>query len=327
MHYYLPGSEWERRAEVLDTPYVPPAPHSLVSEFVYLWRILKAAPRARAFLLDCSSGRIYPDVLACAIVGLLPRSMRPPIALVGPMWQPNRRLRHLVERIVIRLADRGTTLYGVLATEDLTLFPATWGIDPAKVRRVPYFHTFKDEDLAEPEPEPGDHVFAGGNTQRDYAPLIEAARRMPEQRFVLATRLLDGARDVPPNVEARQVPHRDFVRLLRSARIVVVPMHANMTRSAGQQTYLNAMRLGKPTVISDAPGVRDYVTHDHSALICPSSANGYETALRRLLDPANASFVAALRIAAAEAASRFDYENHVRSLLLLMNEVLRHDGV
>lgn len=40
-------------------------------------------------------------------------------------------------------------------------------------------------------------------------------------------------------------------------------------RSAGQASYLNAIALGKPVVVTDAPGVRDYVDHRRTGLIVP----------------------------------------------------------
>src|SRR5260370_37033629 len=53
------------------------------------------------------------------------------------------------------------------------------------------------------------------------------------------------------------------------ARIVVVPMQANLLRTGGQQTFLNAMHMRKPVILTDPEGGRDFIEHGKTGLLVP----------------------------------------------------------
>lgn len=315
-----------RARPIVVPPYNPIRPYSLADEARLFIRVLSAAGREPALLLYSSRGRLYPEILALLVLSLWPRRWRPRVVLSGPMWQPNTGWRHLAERLIVRLADRVIQRYAVQSSLELTTMPANWGIDPDKARFVPYMYTLTESE-AQAAPTDAGHIFAGGNSHRDYAPLVAAARQLPEQRFILATHRLHDQADLPANVQAGTVPHAEFVRLLQSARIVVVPMQTELRRAVGQQTYLNALRLGKPTIVSDAVGVRDYVRPGSTGLIVDGSPHSYELALRWVLDPANATAVQQMTAAGqAEAETRFSQRSHALRLLEIMDEVLAAGG-
>ena len=107
----------------------------------------------------------------------------------------------------------------------------------------------------------------------------------------------------------------------RSAAVVVVPLLADTDRSAGQQTYLNAMGRGKPVVVTDAPGVRDYITHDETGLIVPNEPEALADAVNRVLtDRALARRLG--DAARADVLSRFALGAYVTRLLELADQVL-----
>jgi hypothetical protein len=102
-------------------------------------------------------------------------------------------------------------------------------------------------------------VFAGGNSLRDYRPLIDAAGEIGAPVDIATNTLdADAAHSYPANVTARSFARADYDAMLRAASVVVVPLQPRTDRSSGQTTYVNAMALGKAIVVSDAPGVRDY---------------------------------------------------------------------
>ncbi len=310
-------------------PYYSPQPHTTLDEVKVALRVVQEGLGGGVMLLDSSNGRFYPEVIACALLGLLLLRRRPAIALAGDMWQPNKGLRGFLERIIIRLADRSIARYFVFSSEEVELFPRMWGIQPAKIRHLPYFASLTPEELAEPEPPQGGYVFAGGNANRDYRPLVEAARRLPDVEFVLATRRLDQVTNPPPNVRAGPVPHEEFVRLMRGAAVVVVPTRAGLKRASGQQTYLNAMLLGKLTIISQVFGVGDHVRDGVDALVVDGCAESYEAALRWALDPANAAAAEAIRQAARTAVCQgHTYSHYIQRLEQLMEELAaEHYGI
>ena len=150
---------------------------------------------------------------------------------------------------------------------------------------------------------------------RDYAPLFAAAAQIPAT-FTLAVQQ-QPLIPLPSNVHAGAVPRDEFLAAMRRSRVVVVPMRAGLARSAGQQTYLNAMAIGKLVVVTDTPGVRDYVEHGVTGLIVPPGDPAALTdALQWALATANES---AVRQIAAEgrrvARTRFSPMRHVEALL------------
>jgi glycosyltransferase involved in cell wall biosynthesis len=282
---------WSDRVRTLDLPYRAPAPHRSWREAVRAWRILSASRSAPALLLNSASGRYHPDLIASVLLGFLPKRRRPVVALMGDMWEPSTGLRGLIEKAVVRLADRGIDRYLVYSTEERDLFPGLWKISADKVGVCLCYHHVSDEELSRHEPGNDRHIFAGGDSCRDYAPLVEAARRFPDTTFVLATAWTSPT-PLPPNVkivlkERTKTSHAEFVRLMWTARAVVVPIRQGLHRSIGQQTFLNSMYMGKPTIISKGLGVRDHVVDGEHALVVDGSVDGYVKALGWVLDPQN----------------------------------------
>jgi hypothetical protein len=168
----------------------------------------------------------------------------------------------------------------VLSSEEGRSFPGFWGMDPANVHVTPYWasnlgalQAARDAaDAADavrragaPEDEGEVVVFAGGDSLRDYRPLLEAADavRAPVR---IATRLPVPDR-LPPNVTAGPVPGDEFLRLAVRAPVAVVPLVPDALRSGGQKTYLGAMGLGQTVVVPEAPGVRDHIRADVTGLV------------------------------------------------------------
>lgn len=291
------------------------------AELVRTVRLLRALRRADAAILDSSSGHHHPDLLALAALPAV-RRRPPPVVLMGCMWQPDAGIRGWLQRRLVRRADRCIARYAVQSSDEAVRFPEIWGIDPEKVRVNLYFWTLSDaEAQSSSEPE-GSVVFAGGDSHRDYAPLVEAARSLPDTQFILATSQLDGVRDLPRNVQAGHLTHERFMEALATASIVVVPMAAGLHRAAGQQTYLNAMRLGKAVVVRDGPGVHDHIRHGIDGIVVDGTSAAYVAALKRLLDAQHGAELAELRTEAQARAEVFTFEDHAERLLEILDEVV-----
>ncbi len=114
-----------------------------------------------------------------------------------------------------------------------------------------------------------------------------------------------------------------FFELLRNARVVVVALDARDDRTAGQQTYLNAMALGKPTIVSDSPGVREYVEDGRTGLVVPpANPDALSRALRWVLDPANESALERMGAEAErEALSRFSPARYAQRTLEVADRI------
>lgn len=313
--WYLPERElWTSRCEML----APDQPRR-----TRLTRLVRERGRYRGLILDGSvgSGDLYVDLLAALAIRRLPGGSRVPIVIGECQWKlGSSRLDRLSTRLGLRALDDPSTAYCVLTEWERERFTRTWGIEEDRVFVTPYCYTLSEADLAAPTTT-GGGVFAGGNSLRDYGPLVKAAAQV-EAPVTIATKLLDGC-PLPENVTAEPVAEDRYFELLREARIVVVPLADRDDRTAGQQTYLNAMALGKAVVVTDSPGVREYVEDGRTGLIVPpGDPDAMANALRRLLDPANAGAAEQISAAAAKTArEQFSPEGYARSLLSVADAV------
>ena len=293
---------------------------SLLGEILLIPRLLKATRQAKLFLLDSSSGKIHPDLMGTILIRCLPRSCRPVIVFMGNMWQKDKGIRGTIQKVVLRLADGAITRYALQSTGEIPLFSKAWGIPESKTRFVPYFFTFTKRDFAMPATASGNFIFAGGNSHRDYLPLLEAVDMLREHKFVIATRLLEG-RWLPPNVQAGSVSHEEFVRLMYASDAVVVPIKKDLIRAAGQQTYLNAMMFGKPTIVNNVPGVSDHILDGETAIVVDGTPESYLAAIRKVFDPANANDIKRMcQRAKSVVRQRFTFERHAKQLLNILDE-------
>jgi glycosyltransferase involved in cell wall biosynthesis len=310
---------WVAKVDTLD--------RRTMSRWELFGRIVAASRRYEGMILNGSIGarERYVDLLAAVAVR---RSQRtpPPIVLtdcswrLGEMWADRAACR-----AGIRALDGPRVRFCVRSTVELDLFPHTWGVDPSHVVFTPYAHTVTAEELAVPAATDGG-VFAGGNSVRDYPTLLEAVRELDVPVRIQTTVVGETERAaLPPHVGVEPIrSHDDFVEGLRRAAAVVTPLQPNLRRAAGLDTYLSAMALGKLVIVSEGPGVRDYVEHGRTGLVVPA---GEPAALRDALvwalDPANAGEVAAVAARAAETTrTRFTYDAYVATLLRVVEDLV-----
>ena len=290
----------------------------------------------RPAILHGASGlqRGYVDLLAAAVLARRGR----PVLLAEATWQPGSRAIDRLFRVpppigvdaaprhgrwlglaAIRMIDGPSVHYAVLSRHELDTFPQVWGVDRARVHFTPFCATAREL----PELPEGEGVIASGNSLRDYRALVQAAPQI-DAPLTLATRLplaATGAR----NIEHRFMSPEEHEARVRGSAVVVVPLLAGTERSAGQQTYLNAMGLGKPVVVTDAPGVRDYVTDGETGLVVRNEPGALAEAVNRLLsDQALARRLGAA--ARADVLARFDLRTYVDGLLELADRILRESA-
>jgi len=260
------------------------------------------------------------DQLAAALIR---RRRTPPVVVITDCtWKRGASpLERAASRAGLRALEGPAVFYCVLSSAESELFPRTWGVDPARVFFTAYHHTLRKDELAHTDP--GDGVFAGGDSMRDYRPLIDAARSVPAD-VTVATRDASLLRQgLPANVRAGPLPPERFLERMRAARVVVVPL-IESERSAGQQTYLNAMAMGKIVIATDTPGVRDYIAHGETGLVVPPrDAAAMAEALRWAVDPANEPAARDMRARARDVVrTEFTPDRYVARVLRVVKSVL-----
>jgi glycosyltransferase involved in cell wall biosynthesis len=307
----LRGQDWTQSGlDVLDRTTFSAAGLTL--------RLFRGASEYEAVLLN-GSGRI--DQVTAAL--LARRRSAGHVVISDCTWQRGTWwLDRLACRLGIKAIDSPRVTYCVLSSDELTLFPRTWNVDPSRVVFTPFCHTLTEAELAVP---PGDvaNVFSGGDSMRDYAPLLSVARSIPAIVTLAANELGVAQAELAQNIRAGAVSHDRFVDLMRGAAVVVVPLRAGIERSAGQQTYLNAMALGKIVIATDSPGVRDYIEDGSTGLIVrPGDEQSLASALTWALDPSHRREVEEIGARArALVHSRFRPVDHIRRLIEVVDDV------
>jgi hypothetical protein len=280
--------------------------------------VLARAGRYDAVVLDGSARR---DHVAAAL--LRARPGQPAIVIADSTWKSNtNRLDMTVNRAGIRMIDGSRTSFCVLSSFETESFPATWRLRSSRVCFTPWPFTLTDSQLQQLATDNG-RVFAGGNSLRDYGPLIGAAAEIGAPIDIATSELRLAESDSPPgNVTAGPVPQAEYDRMMLSAAVVVVPLESRPDRSSGQTTYVNAMARGKAIVVTDAPGVRDYIKDGHTGLIvAPGDAAAMARAVRRLLDDPGERRQMGGR-ARAHALARFSLTHYATGLLEVVDETL-----
>jgi hypothetical protein len=281
--------------------------------------LVRAARDYEVLVLNGSlDGRLQP--MATLAIGRLRRP--PKVVLTDATWKAGEPgASRAWRRTALRFLDRAHVHYCVLSTSERRRFGHTWNVDPARVHFTPWYTGLPDDVLADPPSGDDGHVFAGGDSLRDYGPLLAAADRLTAP-LVIASRTLGNAA-IPQGVQAGPVSSERFDALSARAACVVVALQRREDRSAGQFTYLNAMALGRPVVVTDTPGVRDYIDHERTGLVvAPGDVEAMVAAVNWTVAPETRAAAIAMGARAREdVLARFSADHYVARLLEVIGEV------
>lgn len=199
---------------------------------------------------------------------------------------PLRRLR-----TALRSMD-GVWVYSRAQVEPLRTFLGTDG------PTVEFFRFGVDPDFftAQPYPERPLLVSVGGDRDRDPRTLFAALERVHALRPELEI-VVQSASDLQPPAGVTKIPHLSHVELRQlyaRASVVAVATRPNLHVS-GLTVSLESMATGRPVVISETPGIGDYIRDgDNGVLTPPGDPVGMAQAIERLLaDPAAAAAMGA----------------------------------
>ncbi len=312
-----PGQErsetWESHTEKVDSTGNP---HGL-GALIQGWRMWR---KGNAF--DCVVlGEGRSDLFYSVLSGLLPFK-RPPIIRIDCLWyKPLTPLHGLIKNIIFRLERRTVAAYIVWASREIRDYAAAYGLDEARLHFVPYHHTLDDESIV---PADEGYIFSGGNFARDYATLFEAVKDIDCPVRIGATRpeIFKGL-TVPSNVEIQGYSHSGFVRAIANCTMNVVPLESGLLHSGGQQTFLNSMAFGKPTIVSDPEGASDYIKDGENGwLIPPNDPARLREVIERILN--DREYANAIGARAKEVLKTHTTEKHFQSIMDVIKFQLGH---
>ena len=268
--------EWNRR-----TDYRPEilGGKGFLSNLIAALRLLRLRKNCDVIVLGGSrKGNLF------AILSALWPGKRPPILMIDCLWyKPQNRFQLWLKRLQFHLMARAVNQFVVWASHEVRDYAAAFSLPEEKFLYIPHHHTLEGYEYTVGS---GDYIFSGGDGDRDYPTLLEAVKGM-NVRVVIATRRKDwnGTVSIPSSVEAFPVNNEDFRKWMAGSRMVVIPMEKGHLHSGGQQTYLNAMAMGKPVVVADDKGAKDYIQNGVDALIVPSGdVEAFRIAIKSVLD-------------------------------------------
>jgi glycosyltransferase involved in cell wall biosynthesis len=124
---------------------------------------------------------------------------------------------------------------------------------------------FKDT----PGMEPGEIIFSGGRSGRDYDTLFRAVYGLPQHIHVNARDFNLRGLKVPANVEVHDLmPWYAYGRLLKRAKFVLIPLK-KVDEAVGLSVILDSMAAGRALIVSDIPGTSEYIVHGETGLLVP----------------------------------------------------------
>lgn len=283
--------------------------------------------RSLRVLLTRRRAAIIRAHMESALVPLLLRrafGFRPPIVIWEVPWSPGWAYRERVGRIAIPRADRVV----VFSTNQVDLIR---DIYTENVRSV-FVPFYVDVDFFKPQTQSynvNSFILSSGlDSGRDFDIILRVSKEIRGQ-FKIKAANFSGylTRDKYPNVEfiTEYLPYSKFRGLYNDASIVVVST-VSTPNACGVTSLMEAMAMGKPTIVSDNPALRDYLPTPDAGVVVPI---GDDNALRAaILDLQNnpEKAIAMGKRARAFAERRFNPDVNLKVLTDLFWEVLGEAG-
>lgn len=141
--------------------------------------------------------------------------------------------------------------------------------------RVHFVYDKVDHRFFRPmDDEPDDYILAVGQEQRDYKTLQRALSGTGIKLVIVASSHWSTYRLPTLGDQNTQIVQNIPYTLLRSlyarARLVVIPLN-NVSYAAGANSILETMAMGKPAIISQTPGIREYISDGETGVFVPPS--------------------------------------------------------
>jgi glycosyltransferase involved in cell wall biosynthesis len=217
-------------------------------------------------------------------MGLLRRMLRVKAPLIAYSFHFDVDPSASKQRLIAQMA-RGIDRFVVYSRAEIDHYHRIFGIPGDRIEMT-YWGIRAPEPLADPEPVvEGDYLCTIGGSARDYRTFLAAAALVPEIPIVAVVRpqSLEGL-EVPPNVRVYvDLPYDRMANVLVHSRGTVIPL--TPPARSGHSVLVLALHHAKAAIISDIPGVRDYVRDGRNALACPpSDPEAMASAMRRLWD-------------------------------------------
>jgi len=248
------------------------------------WTLAFRLLRIRSKFDVLITGAEREDCLFALLQGILP-GRKIPHVMIDCLWKYEANpFRYWVKRVSLQGVARSVDRFVVWSKEECADYAHYFKLPFEKFLFRPHHTTLEGYPI---ENHMGSYLFAGGDSSRDYQTLIEAVASLEIPTVIVArhTDSLNGnGRHLPPHIEIRTTTPEEFRKVMAESRFVVIPMEEGLLQSAGQQSYLNAMLLQKPVIVTEVKGVVDYVTPGVTGIVIPpGDSKALQEAILRVL--------------------------------------------
>lgn len=190
---------------------------------------------------------------------------RVPVLIWEVPWSPGWRYRDLTCRLAIPRADWCV----VFGSSQLQLIKDNFG-SGVKASVIMFC---VDTDFYKPQPalaQPERYIWSCGvDPGRDFNLLLEATKDIDITIRIKAGSNAKSAISHPNAIwETRFLPQEEFRERYAGALMVVV-CTKDTPNAAGITSLMEALSMGKPTIVSDNPALRDYLPPPDAAIVVP----------------------------------------------------------
>jgi len=129
-------------------------------------------------------------------------------------------------------------------------------------------------------------LSVGNDIGRDFKTLIEASRNIDARVIIKSNERSIAMHGLPDNVTIikERVSSDELRAMYAKARFVVVPLF-DLPHAGGVNGVLEAMAMGKASIVSRSQGINDYLIDNETAIVVdPGNVEQLSRAMRYLLD-------------------------------------------
>ncbi|MFL6439690.1 MAG: glycosyltransferase [Terriglobales bacterium] len=228
----------------------------------------------------------------CELFAVAPWLRRPLVAVDVVLRKPESVkswLSAAMTRQLLRKVD-----YFLHYFRDLSGYRKYFDVGPERSGYVPFKPNLRYRVEAKPDAD-GEYVLCLGYSMRDYKTFFKAVGKLGYPAAIAAPNFAELCRhysrfprslsEVPANVRllADDGSQESLVRMLRGAKMVVLPIVKSSLCASGIGICLNSMFLGKCVLISRGPGASDVLTHQ-ALFFEPEDTHDLAAEIRRAWD-------------------------------------------